>query len=428
VSIAVELLANPKLFFLDEPTSGLDPGLDKKMMELLRELADQGRTIVLVTHATSNLEVCDRIAFMGMGGRLCYFGPPKEAMRFFQTPSEDFKYFADIYIQLGESEQAVEHCVRKFHRSSPYERYVKAVISPEQASPTQGTAEAKSQTSSSHQTAVLAQRYWKLILRDRFSIGLMLATAPLGVGLIALALRDYDVLSVLSTPDAMQAPTALRVLFVFTCATLWVGLSGTAQAIVLENHIYYRERLVNLQLLPYLGSKLLIHIGLALVQTLLIVAAILIGFRAPQPELLPWVVGCGITTFLTLITSLSLGLMISAFVKNSTQANSTLPLILIPQIIFSGILFKLEGAGKIVSWLMLSRWSVGAYSAVVNVNAMVPASPSVPGVPPQPLPFEPTAMYDLTWSNLGANWGLLCLHSLIYLAIALWLQKRKDVL
>ncbi|WP_369796107.1 ATP-binding cassette domain-containing protein [Synechocystis sp. PCC 6714] len=45
VSIGVKLLVDPKLFFLDELTSGLDPGLDKKMMQLLRKLADQGRTI-----------------------------------------------------------------------------------------------------------------------------------------------------------------------------------------------------------------------------------------------------------------------------------------------------------------------------------------------------------------------------------------------
>ena len=101
VSIGVELLADPKLFFLDEPTSGLDPGLDKEMMKLLRELADQGRTIILVTHATANLEVCNRIAFMGRGGRLCCLWLiSQEALDFFEMPAVDFKYFADIYLKL----------------------------------------------------------------------------------------------------------------------------------------------------------------------------------------------------------------------------------------------------------------------------------------------------------------------------------------
>ena len=430
VSIAVELLANPKLFFLDEPTSGLDPGLDKKMMALLRELADQGRTIVLVTHATSNLEVCDRIAFMGMGGRLCYFGPPKEAMRFFQTPSEDFKYFADIYIKLGESEQTVEHWAQQFHQSSTHELYVRTVLSNDQANgnTTRDLSSHKSQQSFIQQWLILCQRYWKLILRDQFTLTLMLLTAPLGVGLLTLALRDYDAIAKLTALSAAQASISLRVLFVFTCAALWVGLSSTAQAIVQENHIYYRERLVNLRLLPYIGSKLSIHAGLAILQTILTVVAILLGFRSPQPDLIPWILGCGMTTFLTLLASVSLGLMISALVKNSTQANSTLPLILIPQIIFSGILFKLEGVGKVLSWLMLSRWSMGAYGSVVDVNAMVPQLPKIPGFPAQPLPFDPTPIYDPTWTNLGLNWGMLCLHSAVYLGLTFWLQKRKDVL
>ena len=64
VSIALELLANPGVFFLDEPTSGLDPGLDRKMMVLLRRLADSGRTIVLVTHATNNINACDSVCFL----------------------------------------------------------------------------------------------------------------------------------------------------------------------------------------------------------------------------------------------------------------------------------------------------------------------------------------------------------------------------
>ena len=110
VCIGVELLADPKLFFLDEPTSGLDPGLDREMMRLLRELADQGRTVILVTHATANLEVCDRVAFMGRGGVLCYFGTPTAALEFFGLPSHDFKYFADIYLTLdrGNTKQEIE--------------------------------------------------------------------------------------------------------------------------------------------------------------------------------------------------------------------------------------------------------------------------------------------------------------------------------
>ncbi|GBF79246.1 AAA family ATPase [Aphanothece sacrum] len=135
VSIGVELLADPKLFFLDEPTSGLDPGLDKDLMLLLRDLADQGRTIILVTHATTNIAVCDRIAFMGLGGYLCYFGPPIQAMSFFQMPSDDLTYFPDIYRKLntGNStdkiQQTVEQWENLFRQSSYYHQYIRDPLS-----------------------------------------------------------------------------------------------------------------------------------------------------------------------------------------------------------------------------------------------------------------------------------------------------------
>jgi ABC transport system ATP-binding/permease protein len=434
VSIAVELLANPKLFFLDEPTSGLDPGLDKTMMNLLRELADQGRTIILVTHATSNLEVCDRIAFMGQGGHLCYFGPPQDALTFFEMPSHDFKYFADIYIELDKGEtgthqpQAVELWARKFLKSAAYQSYVASVLSGEERS---AIAENKGFTrqsaSSFSQWWVLSQRYLKLVLRDRFSLTLILLTAPAGIALITFVVKDRNPLAELATPEAMQAPFALRILFVFTCAAMWVGLSSTAQAIVQEASIYARERLVNLGLFPYLGSKVAIHAGLAIVQAMLAMGVILLSFKSPEPELLPWIAGCGITTFLTLMASLSFGLMVSAFVKNPIQANSMLPLILIPQIVFSGVLFDLDGMSQILSWLMISRWSIGAYGSLVDVNAMIPQPPATPpGITPPTQPFEATSTYEATWDNLSLNWEVLCLLSLIYLGITLWRQKLKD--
>lgn len=59
VNIGMELVADPRLLFLNEPTSGLDPGLDRRMMRLLRQIADRGHTVLVVTHATANVNLCD---------------------------------------------------------------------------------------------------------------------------------------------------------------------------------------------------------------------------------------------------------------------------------------------------------------------------------------------------------------------------------
>ncbi len=85
VSIGVELLTKPGLFFLDEPTSGLDPGTETALMQLMRRLADQGRTIVLITHATKNVMLADKVVFLARGGYLAWFGPPEEALEYFDT-------------------------------------------------------------------------------------------------------------------------------------------------------------------------------------------------------------------------------------------------------------------------------------------------------------------------------------------------------
>jgi ABC-type multidrug transport system ATPase subunit len=83
VSIGVELITSPQLFFLDEPTSGLDPGTETGVMQLLRRLADQGRTVILITHATKNVMLADKVLFMVRGGRVAWYGPPVEALAYF---------------------------------------------------------------------------------------------------------------------------------------------------------------------------------------------------------------------------------------------------------------------------------------------------------------------------------------------------------
>ena len=182
------------------------------------------------------------------------------------------------------------------------------------------------------------------------------------------------------------------------------------------------------RLFSYIGSKILIRSGLAILQTLLIVLAIILGFDSPEPNLIFWPIGLASANFLTLLTSISLGLMLSAFVKSESEANSALPLVIIPQIIFSGVLFELEGFSSKLSWLMPSRWSVGAYGALVNVNAMIPPPTQLPDGTTLTQLVTATEIYDSTLTNLSLNWGILCLHIVVYLATAFWLQKRKDIL
>ena len=427
VSIGVELLADPKLFFLDEPTSGLDPGLDKEIMQLLRELADQGRTIVLVTHATSNIEICDRLAFLGLGGNLCYFGPPQEALSFFEMPSKDFKYFADIYIKLNQGRQEeeiysqVEKWASRYLNSAEYYSYIQTLLSPGKNKQQSSDASIHTGISPFKQFLRLCRRYWTLIERERYSLILCLIAGPITIALTALSLQNENPLLKVTPPTIIQASLALRLLFIFSCIAIWIGLSNSIREIVKESAIYFRERLLNLGLFPYILSKFCVRGAIALVQTLLITAAVMWNFNGPQSTLIPWPIGFAVTTFLTLLASTSLSLMLSAYIKTENEGNGILPLIMIPQIIFSGVLFELDGWSSKLSWLMLSRWSIGAYGSLAQINDLesnIPGSEAI---------FQSTPVYESTWSNLGLNWGMLGVHISTYLLLAVILQKRKDI-
>ena len=312
VSIGVELLSDPKLFFLDEPTSGLDPGLDLQMMQLLKELAHkETQTIILVTHATTNIMECDRVIFLGLGGhlgregRLCFFGLPQEALDFFAVEN-----FADIYVKL-QKKQEVDEWVNKFKKSDYYKRYIEDSLSPSPQKSELYSQPKSKQVNLFRQIYFLTKRYLQLVLRDYGNLVLSLLTAPIGISLMTLVMKGKDPL-VLGNVDPSSAPLALRVLFIFTCAALWVGLFSSLQEIVKESAIYFRERLVNLNLFTYIGSKVIVLSSLAMLQTLLMTIFILIFFKSPQPEReinISWHLGLFITTFFTLLSSFSLGLI-----------------------------------------------------------------------------------------------------------------------
>ncbi len=103
IGIACELLVNPAVLFLDEPTSGLDPHLDASIMHILRHLAHEGHTVVLVTHSIAHLDMVDTLAFVGAGGRLLYYGPPGKAVASFKDVG--VASYADLYERFSDAEQ-----------------------------------------------------------------------------------------------------------------------------------------------------------------------------------------------------------------------------------------------------------------------------------------------------------------------------------
>ncbi|GGU79583.1 ABC transporter ATP-binding protein [Kitasatospora aureofaciens] len=81
LSIACALAHDPELVFLDEPTTGLDPQARRNLWDLLRDINDEGRTVVLTTHYLDEAEVlCDRVSIMDHG-RILHTGAPAALIR-----------------------------------------------------------------------------------------------------------------------------------------------------------------------------------------------------------------------------------------------------------------------------------------------------------------------------------------------------------
>lgn len=417
VSIAVELLAEPGLFFLDEPTSGLDPGLEKKMMYTLRSLADAGRTIVLVTHATANIDQCDHVAFMA-DGYMAYFGPPREALGFFGATD-----FADIYTRLSHpidpvhnppppqcqsqprlaaqpGQSAAEVWTRCFNASPQHQSYVEqrkqsAQRNPQSPAPV-APGSSRQRISFLRQFGVLTRRYLELVRRDTMSLIVLLGVMPM-IGILLLMMTGHHDLTGLA-PNEVQAQiqeeinearaaqnpsvadeqfqasyevvgSAQKLLFMLALAGTLLGMFGAAYEIVKEEAIYQRERMVNLKIPPYLMSKVVVLGFFALIQcaTLLAVVAIRVAYPG-DGVFLPAAIEMYITLVLATLAGISLGLLVSALVRSQNMVIYVILLVLFVQIIFAGALFELPTAAKPISYLTTTRWTLEALGSTVDVE------------------------------------------------------------
>ena len=415
VSIACELLSEPEVMFLDEPTSGLDPGLDKRMMLLLRLLADQGRTIVLTTHAIAHVDVCDTLVLVGPGGYVIYAGPPEAALDWFGV-----RALGDVFALVETAEAAAEAADRvrqavtsdlaaasdlgvprtparpgpsPWAATAPGAASGRAVAAgqpwpaatrsaerapwipqpppshqapPDRATRTAGIGGTRQLFGSPQwrravggQASIFVGRYLRLLGRDRAALAFSLLQG------VAVAL-----LTALVAPKPLDwqlqgnAP-----MFVFGCAAVWFGMISSVRELVKERAIWRREFLVGALVPAYLASKVTVLSALAAFQslTLTIALGLTLGFPSASPVATP-----AIAIFLALwfggLCGVALGLLVSAMAPNADRAMSLVPYLLITQLVLCGVLFKL-GAMTFASWVMPARWSVSALGSVAGLSA-----------------------------------------------------------
>lgn len=325
VSIALELLTRPSVLLLDEPTSGLDPGYEKSVMEVLRALADQGRTIIVVTHAMQSLELCDRVLALAPGGRTAFYGRPSELKSYFHT--EDF---AEVFRQLEASD---EDWAAEYARSPLHALYVGAV---RRDAPVPLLVRAKSTRpprSRFAQLWTLVRRYLTVIAADRRNLAVLALQAPIiGAMLALLSRRGFRLNEHLPNTRSMLAVLSL------VLAGTYLGASNAVREIVKELPILQRERAVGLSISAYVLAKALVLGAVTLVQAgvlVLLATAFADGpttsvvVPGPKVELI-LVIG------LTGLAAMGLGLLVSATVSNADKATTTLPVILLAMYLLSG--------------------------------------------------------------------------------------------
>lgn len=404
-SIAVELIADPGLLFLDEPTSGLDPGTERSIMQTLQKMSKTGKTVVLVTHNTLNLHLCDKIAFFGSGGRLCFFGPPNDALAFFQVDD-----FVDIYTLLNEN-------TTTWHKK--YESYVLSCLkdyqlNEDEIKDTKKTHARKQKKSFFKQLFNLISRYIKLTFNDFQQLLLLFAQAPLIGYLLTLVAND----TIYKNYEDTKA-----ILFSMGCACIWLGLLNSVQEICKEKIILQKEHMADLKLSAYLLSKFIVQGVLAFIQATLLVFVFqqIIG-QSDYNILFNSYWDIQLICFLSILSAASLGLFISSIVKNANIAMTIIPLILVPQLLFSGILFELNGITEKISNIILCRWSVEGLGTSVNLNELTHLVQEL-----NPLAeIEPEAYFEFTSEHMIEVITIISLMTLI-LIIASYISLRKNV-
>ncbi|GGK92824.1 ABC transporter ATP-binding protein/permease [Streptomyces flaveus] len=363
VSVALELLTKPSLLFLDEPTSGLDPGMDRSVMHMLRGLADDGRTVIVVTHSVLSLDVCDRLLVLAPGGRIAYYGPPQEALAYFgfeQWP-EAFEAFERDRDRDWAGDYRASPLQRRYITNSSAQPHRPGLVRAEAVGPPP-----KAQSWGA-QVRTLVRRYAAALSADRTFLAIMIAL-PFVMGAMARALAG----------SRLTQETAMNALLILCVGAVLTGAANAVRELVKERVIYQRERAVGLSRSAYLMSKVIVLGTITILQAIVLTLVALLGvdLNAPGGEgvLMPPLVEVTLAVALLAFTAMTLGLLVSATVRKEEVTMPLLVLLAIVQVVFCGALLKLDGVLGVeqLAWLVPSRWALGAMAGTVGLARIVP--------------------------------------------------------
>jgi ABC-type multidrug transport system ATPase subunit len=485
VSVGTELLTQPTLLFLDEPTSGLDPGNEQQVMTVLRELADGGRIVVVVTHATQSLDLADRVLFLARGGRVAYFGPPDEALGYFARHGVTGGY-ASVFRALDDPGDV--DWPARFLADSDYDRLVgtavRRAVGRHDAAVKRPPTRATSPVPAVSQFQVLVKRQLKLITSDRRTLALLILQAPI-FGLLLTILFSANIIS------TTTGTFALLLLWLLVVSATWLGVSNTIREIVKELPIYRRERAVGLSIPAYVGSKAAVFGVITVIQSFVLVAIALSrqplppldrhhfipALQAQTPDIFaglrPFTLGSvlssqeleiAIAVALAGLAGMALGLAISALVRKSDQAVLLMPVVLVVEMALSLPLLKISTSNPVIqqlSKIASANWGFSAVASTVSLNQLLtpyradlllgqkevacilaasngPANvTSLPvACQKQSLGLSPAAQQmiqvsDASWQHTGSAWFwsilVLLIMTAVLLAITLIALRRQDI-
>jgi ABC-type multidrug transport system ATPase subunit len=419
VNVAMELLNDPPVLFLYEPTSGLSSEDALSVMHCLRELAHEGRTILLTIHQPSRevFRLMDSLAVVARDvkgsepARLVYYGPAyPEAIRFFNPGKELPAEPSPEGVLRGLAERPVAEWVRRYRGSALERRFVKQRAgqglvrgAAEDAPPRQPPA--------LRQAATLIRRGLALKVRDVWNGAILFAQAPIIAALLVLIFGR-------TSRCANGDSAAATILFLMNIAAIWFGCSNAAREIVAEWVVFSRERMVGLRLPAYLAAKLAILGVVSLAQCVLLLLIVKHGCRidAPWAQVL-------VSLFLSASAGTALGLLISALARSSEVAISLVPLAILPMVVLGGMMqpvHAMDQPARTLAQMVPSRW---AFELAVGSEARHRPAASNARAPDLAEPFFPSRSRSRSSTNLvvlSAQAGLL-------LAATLGVLRSRDI-